>query len=395
MTGLRTRCRSGSVPRRMAMVCALLFLIGDEEVRAQVGAATGRDSAGVLVVENPPMGGARIAFRFDKLAQLDLGGLQDNENLEFKASNPNLTAVRLAGGGVVVADQSTLKFFGARGELLRVVGRSGGGPGEFVSMEALCRIHGDSVVVYDNTQRRFTVYSSRGEIARVTVVPGTVGQFPCFADGAALVRGGVEPGVSGRGGLVKYVIIMGDGGRILPLGYFPDDMFGLITKWVSVVTRENETYVGDPTVDRIGVYGRDGKLKKIVKTGERPTPVSDADIQEAIRSATPRGLATKSEGAFRNRLLAMPRSAVMPTYDRMFVDDSSRMWVRLPPHVGQLETWVVFGRDSHLQGKMLINYPANATFRRLVRVAGNEGIVRYLDDDGAAHLAFIRILRVP
>jgi hypothetical protein len=77
-------------------------------------------------------------------------------------------AKRLEDGRIVVTDELAhqLKFFAADGTLLHAVGREGEGPGEFGYMWSVERFAGDSLMVYDYSQRRVSILDSDGSFGR-------------------------------------------------------------------------------------------------------------------------------------------------------------------------------------------------------------------------------------
>jgi hypothetical protein len=64
--------------------------------------------------------------------------------------------VRLPDGRFVVADSPRLFVVSAGGALLSVIGRAGGGPGEFRDIDGLAAVGGDTILVWDGRQRRLT-----------------------------------------------------------------------------------------------------------------------------------------------------------------------------------------------------------------------------------------------
>lgn len=71
-------------------------------------------------------------------------------------------AARLHSGELVVADGQGLQVlhFSRHGELLRVLGRTGDGPGEFRAIRTLSVLPGDTVAVYDPRLRRISLFPS-------------------------------------------------------------------------------------------------------------------------------------------------------------------------------------------------------------------------------------------
>lgn len=78
-------------------------------------------------------------------------------------------AIRMRDGRIIVANSgsSELRVFDSTGAYLRSIGREGGGPGEFRGAIRLFPHAGDSLVVYDSGNGRFSVLDSDGRYARV------------------------------------------------------------------------------------------------------------------------------------------------------------------------------------------------------------------------------------
>ena len=79
-----------------------------------------------------------------------------------------VAAVRLTGGGFVVAEQSPgeLRFFDAKGSHLRTAGTAGQGPGEFRQLAGLARLPGDTLLAWDSGSLRLTWFTPEGERVR-------------------------------------------------------------------------------------------------------------------------------------------------------------------------------------------------------------------------------------
>ena len=86
---------------------------------------------------------------------VDLGGASTPQE-EF---NRVPRVLRLRNGTIVVPNEGTknLRFFDGSGRYLRTVGRDGSGPGEFRSVQTTLRKAGDSILVWDWSQRRLTL----------------------------------------------------------------------------------------------------------------------------------------------------------------------------------------------------------------------------------------------
>jgi len=77
-------------------------------------------------------------------------------------------AVRLAGGGFAVAEQSPgeLRYFDAEGTHIRTVGGAGQGPGEFRQLTGLARLPGDTLLAWDPGSLRLSWFTPEGELVR-------------------------------------------------------------------------------------------------------------------------------------------------------------------------------------------------------------------------------------
>lgn len=112
-------------------------------------------------------------------------------------------------GRIALIDQHgpSVLLFHPDGRLLRTLGRSGQGPGEFSDPFGLGWI-GDSVYIADSANRRITVFLSDGRMVRDQRldVPFVIGEIHRFADGRWVVRRQNRFGV-GRGmGLARDTI---------------------------------------------------------------------------------------------------------------------------------------------------------------------------------------------
>lgn len=103
------------------------------------------------------------AARVDRVLTLDLaspvGVFASDPSWEVHLSNV-AGGVLLSTGGVAVLDRQSRQVveYAPDGEVVRVLGGEGNGPGEFVSPRRLSVLPGDTVVVYDPRNRRLTLY---------------------------------------------------------------------------------------------------------------------------------------------------------------------------------------------------------------------------------------------
>jgi hypothetical protein len=113
---------------------------------------------------------ASAQWRTTSLPVLDIAGTDSSDNVLLELPSGG---TRLSDGTVVVADgpAGRIRFFGADGKLLRTVGRSGRGPGEFVAISWLGQCGRDSVFAWDFVQQRLSAITAAGEIVRQVRMP--------------------------------------------------------------------------------------------------------------------------------------------------------------------------------------------------------------------------------
>ncbi len=125
-----------------------------------------------------------------------------------------VAAVRLDNSDIVVADRgaSELRSYDSDGNFQWRVGREGEGPGEFLRLDFLGRMAGDSLVAYDGRLLRVQVFDPAGGVVRTlpALAPElatTAGSAPDKAvgvlDGRLIVRF-IDLGVGTPSGIVRW-----------------------------------------------------------------------------------------------------------------------------------------------------------------------------------------------
>ena len=157
-------------PLVSALLATPLFaLAGCADSGPGPAAGVVRDSAGVEIVENGPLGsgGGAAGWTVSPQPVLRLGGV-DAEGPEQFTRVGHLT--RLGGGEIVVFERSVseLRFFSAGGEHLRTAGGRGEGPGEFGFAGDMVRTRADTLLVRDvhGFRRSLVVFSPSGDYVR-------------------------------------------------------------------------------------------------------------------------------------------------------------------------------------------------------------------------------------
>lgn len=135
------------------------------------------DSAGVPVVVNAAPDSTSPVWRLSAEPLVEIGAVDGPEEYQlFRAA----TGAVLSGGTIVIGNGGTqeLRFYDAAGGHLRTAGGQGEGPGQFVRLSLLGTFGGDSLLVWDIQQRRFSVFAPDGTFARVFAAPAEPGPVP-------------------------------------------------------------------------------------------------------------------------------------------------------------------------------------------------------------------------
>lgn len=321
----------------------------------------------VPVVRNTDAEGDReVGWRIHEKPTVVIGELTDPDPYQF---DQIVGAVRLSDGRIVVLDGGTneLRLFDPTGSHLASSGGSGQGPGEFGRPDALARMPGDTLMVWDVGQQRASWFDESGDFVRshrsgpsewedifeAEVVRG----WAPLPDGTLLLRGQprtveVEDGwwrrpmrLTRADPETRAVDTLGWYGERLEYNAGSAQEPGLQTVWYFAT----ETVVaagGDPVRIYIGameepeegyeieVVGEEGETKRIIRH-ERPVrQVSNEDEQAAReehrtflrRVGHPRG-DDYTEAELEAALDALPIPERIPPHGALQVDTEGYLWV--------------------------------------------------------------------
>lgn len=331
-----------------------------------------RDSAGVEVVENrAPTGPADAAWAVDEVAFLEIG-LEDGPP-EYQFSRVE-GALRLPDGRIVVADGGSrqVRFFNPTGRFLFSSGRRGDAPGEYREIVGLGYGPGDSIWVFDYGNRRFTVLTGDGELARTLTLDPTLSNVSAvgrLADGSFVVREFWSS--AGRGaaairlGLVRDLAAVAryapDGAKMDTIGLFlgreiyvsTEDGRGvmstpLFAHVTSAAVHADKVFVGDQEFFEVGVYSADGTLRRIIRLTGIDLRVTGDDIARAIEWRLA-AVSSEQRPMMRAQLDAMDVPATRPAYSKLLVDSDGALWVGdHAPYPEDPLLWHVFDAGGRL-----------------------------------------------
>lgn len=346
-----------------------------------------RDSADVRIVEVPadpslddPSAGVSPERTIDlstAAPRTSLGAVQGSDaEVLYRVGG----AFRLSDGRLAVANGGTfeVRYYGADGRHLASAGGEGDGPGEFRRFSWMGPAGGDSVAVFDGSQRRFTIFGPNGEYARdfrldefegVTSERFPYPRYPVvlgrLASGdfvvAARATAGTGSSFTGIPDDSLQLYVAGPDGSIGdPVLVLPEDdryvesTDGWVTmmpvpfgRKTSLATGANGIWVAPTHVDELRRYAPGGDPELIVRGARTPSPVQETDVEEYRR----RSLADVDDPEWRERyegiLERMPMGEAHPLSAELHVDDVGRAWVRrATPEPDANPPWAVYGRDG-------------------------------------------------
>lgn len=375
-----------------------------------------RDSAGVaLVVHDSTAVAPRYALG-PLLAEIGTAAGSELQSV--------VAALRMRDGRIVVADggRRQLLRFDTSGTLVRVLGRDGRGPGEFVAISWMGRHGRDSIATYDGRQFRYSVFTDSAFVRQTILQKSEYMFLPEHAvvglrsDGSALVtRGGaIALGDAGpaRVWREEYPVVHyePDGRPSRLLGRFPGHELE-----VSVV-REGPRTGGFMNGPRI--FGRSGALAlvsdhlvyvdnerfqfDVVDMGGRLVRrVSRAHVAQPVTASHKARHVEERLAAYRNpdqresarkHFESSSHAPVFPALDpRLIVDAQQRIWLAIYKRPGdRAQNWYFFTIDGRIVGQVAV--PAALT----VMDAGDDYMLgAWRDADGVQTIRLYTLSPAP
>ena len=414
----------------MSAAIAALPACGAGTDQAARGEAIFRDSAGVVIVENSS-GSEALApvWNIDPNPSVRIGVMMGEPAYQFGRIDG---LARLSDGRIVVLDgiARELRYFGAGGEHLYTVGKSGEGPGELLpaGFARLFSLAGDTVAVW--TVSRLSLFDQEGEFA--DAVAGSATSPLGLLSGRTIVafRGETLVPPPGPEGLTRqanhYVKIDLLNPETQDTVTFKVGRHTWGTRTIEIqpglVVSENGIHVPftHPPISYIGsgrfaittgvereieVFDGDGQLVRIIRVADEPTPLP----RELFRARTNRLLEelepeTRQERA--SQYASMPAPAVIPAYapaavggmNRMLMNAEGEIWIgRFDPDSdlsffpnSNPAVWTVFDGEGRVAGT--VHMPPRFTPYELT-ADGVLGV--YRDDFDVEYVQHVRVERTP
>ena len=344
----------GSLGFSALIACWLITGCADAE---QADSTLVRDSAGVAIVTSTtPAWDASEPWQLSEEPRLTIGVLAGNPAYEFS----DIRGVsRLTDGRIAVADNGAheLRVFDLTGAHVASAGRLGGGPGEFRRLTWMGVLEGDTIVVYDQPQRRVSVFDAAARHVRdVSIARNDRTFFPILLGrdsagnyiGQLYVRRRAEELPDGLVQDSVAIIRLDPTGRLLDtLTMAPHFLRDVRMRSVGdrrlripatlpfspeavSVYANGRTYLGTGETFEIRTYGAAGHLERLTRLEGSPPEITAADIDGLV--AHWRGI---YEGQTENpevkfflrRLEETTPPERFPAFSAIVVDPAGHLWV--------------------------------------------------------------------
>jgi hypothetical protein len=266
------------------------------------------DSAGIQIVRNAETGlwGEGDAWTFTEA--LRIGTAEGEPEYQFGQLLPAGSVGLASDGRIVVLDAQGqhLKVFGTDGTYERTIGGPGGGPGEIgvATQSSMLIAPGDTIVMVDLGNQRVNLYLMDGTFVRsfpVDLAAGFPFRWEVAADGRLVVqfRKLDFTGAAANADTMDVIAVQHLDGTVgdtlmQVLSGKTVQFSGGLPEWNFFVPEPLWALWGDRILQavndnyRIGVYGPDGALERVLEKPFTLTPVTDADqapMKRALREA--------------------------------------------------------------------------------------------------------------
>ncbi len=353
----------------------------------------------------------QATWTVDRAPLLDVPGLGADGKVTFGYA---AGAMRLADGALLVADrtESAIRLVDARGKLVRTIGRSGDGPGEFRSIISASGCGIDSMLVWDLRGNRGSMVGAGGGVRQFTLPAADTAQppfrFSCapphtmaylsmprpargnaaskdptiIAVTAALYRIDADGTIQQRLGDIAagemIALTSPSGGRgsaPRPLG-----------RSAAMTVVGSSVVIGAPDSAIATIIGSDGKRRdiRLPITPRAPTRAEYEAAVTATASLIPGPIRTQMA----EQLAASPMPARIPAIAALFADPDGLLWVQSSPAGAKAIDFLVARLDGTIVARVQI--PAALT----VFEVGRDYILgSYTDAEDETHVAVYRLRR--
>lgn len=284
---------------------------------------------------------------------------------------------RLGDGRIAVASNGTqsVVILDSDAQVVAEFGQEGEGPGEFASVESVISAD-DSLLVYDPSLRRLTVFSESGVLGRTidlsTVAPprGWSELLPMGDQFVVFGQGGFgdqrEPGTFRSPTPARLVSRRGS--VVAEYGPFPgvemvitERLMGLLPfgAALSGTAYPDHLVVGTAEAPQVEYYQSSGALTRIVRWPDERREVSGERFEDFLAFQI-QAVPEEQRAATRTRFETLPFSDEQPPYLDLLSTDQGEVWVGdypgpealLPEGPKEPRTWIVIAPDGQLRERI-------------------------------------------
>jgi hypothetical protein len=359
------------------------------------------DSAGVQIVLNrSPTWGPGEGWEVSEAPLVQIGVREGDPAYQFQRV---WEVKRLSDGRFIVADEMAkeLRLFDPSGQHLMTVGRDGEGPGEFRFPWGPGAYRGDSIYTFDYGLMRTSIFDPDGAFARSVInpVPGNYWLLGVFEDGSFFLTDGGSGRPEGPPGLRwdtgPVLAVSPNGADVDTLGSFPNLQVFLEANGRQAMYHfaceakrgvwGNGFFYATSDRDEIRFFNRAGELRRIVRRGREPQPVTEEKIEQ-YKAGFLDYIGKESGMEAVSRMAPMLDAAVyaeeVPFFGEVLLDPGGYLWVQdysTPFFLNR--TWSVFDPSGQWLGEVLMPLGLKVTDigeDNVVGVAMDEVGVQYL-----------------
>ncbi len=298
------------------------------------------DSAGVVIQQLPLVRDADDTIAVSTQPVLELGGTHADSAYELDPDNYALMSATTVSTHVVVADKTRLKVFDTNGQLVNVVGRRGGGPGEFTQIIGLCTFN-DSILVMNQTGH-VTVFNpdhtfNRSFRPNDYPVPNT-----CFPDGSILTQQTAQ-----RGSTTTTYRRVGTSGNVMAVYVgLPATQYQPTMREISFAVRGSDLIVGAQWSNEVKIFNDSARLARIIRWADETRSVP-ADSSLAVGGPVPMGRSGDVSAA-------EAASVDVPSFRRILVDQWERIWLLTEWKVNSDRQWSIIAADGKSVERLVV-----------------------------------------
>jgi hypothetical protein len=331
-----------------------------------------RDSAGIRIVETPgATARAPIGWTVGEKPDLQLGTATDDGPEVFDGIGGLSGGIAgMADGRIAVVDGSSgeLRFFDRAGRFVNKAGGLGAGPGEFRLPKLVQHPSSDSLLIFDRRNRRFTLYSSDGQVYR---------DFPLQTVPSELLigtpRGASDTGIvvmTRLGSLdmtegqhesttgVRWITLDSMHDTIVAQYSIPSYMTTFDVPYSlnvpfnarpSVTIGRRGFFVSGGHAPEVREFDNGGRLVRIFRVVEAPRPVTAEDIKTAIEEEVRPFLIPHAPVRAVYQRVKFPDH--WPTFQSVQIDRVGWIWAELyRPVRNEASRWMVFDTTGVARG---------------------------------------------